>query len=216
MRGDRLVLAEGHIKAARQALHQLLPAISACNGRFIVTIAGESGSGKSEIAAALSAELAEQGIGSCILQQDDYFVYPPKTNEATRRQDISHVGMSEVRLDVLDENLRRIRSGETHIAKPLVDFDADRILEETASIGDAKVVIVDGTYTTTLANVDRHIFIDRDLNDTREARLRRSRETQDGFLERVLEIEHGIISTHKAMADLIVSKEYEVSIHATV
>ena len=211
MRGDKLLVEEHHHRAAEQSLALLASEITGGEGHFIITVAGESGSGKSEVAAALADALAARGIKSRIFQQDDYFVYPPQTNAAMRRRDINHVGMTEVRLDLLDENLAAIRAGRTEISKPLVDFDADAILEETASVAEAKVILVEGTYTTTLANAHRRIFIDRSNVDTRDARRRRGREPQDGFLEEVLEIEHGVIAPQKARADLIITKEYEVT-----
>ena len=75
------------------------------------------------------------------------------------------------------------------------------------------MIIAEGTYTTTLTNVDRHVFIDRTYVDTRETRKRRAREVQDEHLERVLEIEHGIIASHRDLADLIVTRECDVEEH---
>ncbi len=212
MKGDKLIIEQYHRRAAGRIAAILEPEIRQAAGRFIVTIAGESGSGKSETAAALSEALAALGIGNVILQQDDYFVYPPKTNERMRRQNIDHVGVSEVRLDRLDADLAGIRAGRASIDKPLVDFDADLTTEETIGLsGDSvSAVIVEGTYTTLLANVDRRVFIDRSNVDTRDDRRRRAREEQNGFLEQVLEIEHGIISSHKSLADIIITRDYEV------
>ncbi len=209
VKGDRLLINRGHRRAARQALELLLPAISQAERRFIITIAGESGSGKSEIAASLARQLARRGIGSLIIQQDDYFVYPPKTNEAMRRRDINHVGLSEVRLDRLDEDLKAARDGADSLVKPLVIFDDDTITTETLDLRGKKVIIVEGTYTTTLRHVDRRIFIARDYNDTRRTRLRRAREAQDEFLEQVLQIEHGLIAPHRARADIIITRDYQ-------
>lgn len=210
MRGDKLVIQEGHRKAAWQIMEVLLPQIMQAEGKFIITIAGESGSGKSEIATALSQLLAEKGIKSLILQQDDYFVYPPKTNARMRRQNINHVGLSEVHLTVLDQHLHDILMGKTEIDKPLVIFDDDLITEETVKLEGIKVVIVDGTYTSLLKNVHQHIFLDRTYIDTRETRKSRAREEQDESLERVLEIEHKIISSHRDTADIIVTSTYDV------
>ena len=210
MRGDKLVIQEGHRKAARQIVEVLLSQIMQAEGKFIITIAGESGSGKSEIATALSQLLAEKGIKNLILQQDDYFVYPPKTNARMRRQNINHVGLSEVHLTVLDQHLHDILMGKTEIDKPLVIFDEDLITEETVKLKGIKVVIVDGTYTSLLENVHRNIFLDRTYIDTRETRKSRAREEQDEFLERVLEIEHKIISSHRDTADIIVTSTYDV------
>jgi len=210
VKGDKLVIREEHVKAARQIAELLLPEIAGVEGKFVITIAGESGSGKSETASALSNILSEKSVASAILQQDDYFVYPPRTNAAMRRRDIDHVGTSEVRLALLDENLREVLEGHNNIEKPLVFFDEDETTTETVELQEIKVVIVEGTYTTLLKNVHRRVFIDRTYVDTREARKRRERDEQDEFLERVLRIEHGIISSHRLQADIIVSRDYEV------
>ena len=210
MRGDRLIIQEGHTRAARQVAKRILPRITSAEDRFVVTIAGESGSGKSEIAQVLSELLSEKGIDSVILQQDDYFVYPPKTNALMRRKDIGYVGLSEVHLKLLDGNLRDAREGKSRIEKPLVLFEEDRIEKEAIRLDGIKVVIAEGTYTTSLENADSHIFIDRTYLDTREARKLRAREEQDEFLEKILEIEHGIISSHKFRADMIVTRSYQV------
>jgi uridine kinase len=210
VKGDKLVIEKEHVRAAHQIVELLPPQISSTHGKFIITIAGESGSGKSEIATVISEILTTKDLRVIIFQQDDYFVYPPKTNAAMRRQDLRHVGLSEVRLALLDQNLKDIVEDKNEIVKPLVIFDADRIKEETIKLDDIKVVIVEGTYTTILKNAHQHVFIDRTYIDTRETRQRRARETQDEFLERVLEIEHNIISSQKAQADIVVTTAFEV------
>ena len=210
MKGDKLVVQEGHVKAAHSITELLLPQIVKAQSKFIIAIAGESGSGKSEIAAAIFEFLFEKGIRTIILQQDDYFVYPPRTNAEMRRKDISHVGLSEVCLEVLDQNLRDIIDGKSEIDKPLVIFDEDRITKEVVKLEGIKTIIVDGTYTTILKNVHQRIFIDRTYIDTREIRKLRLREEQDELLERILRIEHRIISSHKPRADIIVTDNYRV------
>ena len=210
MKGDKLVITEEHVKVAQCIVDIILVQIMGSQKRFIITIAGESGSGKSEIAASLSEVLSRNAIKSIILQQDDYFVYPPKTNAEMRKRDINHVGLSEVRLALLDSNLKNIIEGKDLLDKPLVIFDDDLITQEEVNLEGIKVAIVEGTYTTSLKNVHQRIFIDRTYIDTMEARKLRNREEQDDFLERILEIEHGIISLHKPRADIIVTNNYEV------
>ena len=210
MKGDKIIIQDFHVAAAAKIMHLLLPLIRQAQGKFIVTIAGESGSGKSEIAEALASGLPREGIKGIVFQQDDYFVYPPKTNEKKRRQNIAHVGLSEVNLELLDENLTSIAEGRSEIEKPLVIFDQDRATTETVQLDDIDVVIVEGTYTTLLQTADQRIFIDRTYLDTRDSRRLRDREEQDEFLETVLEIEHEIISSHKARADIIVGPDYGV------
>ena len=209
MRGDILIINENHRKAARQVVDIIFYKIKSKNGKFVISVAGESGAGKSEIAASIAEVLTGKNISSFIFQQDDYFVYPPKTNAKMRIKDIRHVGMSEVKLDLIDEELKTILGGNNKIEKPLVIFEEDRIDKETVNLENVKVIIVEGTYTTTLQNIDQRIFIDRDLNDTRESRKKRNREKQDEFLEVILLIENKIISPQKSFADIIITKDHD-------
>ncbi len=212
MRGDSIVVEAHHVRAASGISELVLPLIEGQGGRYTITIAGESGSGKSETATALAEALEAAGKSCLILQQDDYFVYPPKTNDRTRRADIAWVGPQEVHLDLLDAHLKAFREGEAVIEKPLVIYEDDTITSERLEIGGAEVAIAEGTYTTLLANVDTRVFIDRDYEETREHRNKRKRNAAelDPFIDKVLAIEHQIISAHKALAQVIVNDDYSV------
>jgi uridine kinase len=212
MKGDSIIVEEHHRKAAEGIVQIILPKIKSSDNKFAINVSGESGSGKSEVATAISDELAKSGIKSVILQQDDYFVHPPKTNDKTRREDINWVGTQEVHLDVLDQNIMDFLDGVSEIEKPLVIYNEDTITRETMNVEDAKVVIADGTYTTALDNLTCRTFIDRSYLDTRAHREKRSRHKSelDEFIESVLKIEHEIISSHKPKADIIITKDYGV------
>ena len=208
MQGDVLIINENHRKAARQVLPFLLDKIKTANNILAISVAGESGAGKSEIAEAIADELKKNDITSYIFQQDDYFEFPPKTNAQMRLNDISHVGISEVKLDKLDNEIQMVKEGLTFFEKPLVIFEKNRIDKETVFLEDTDVLLIEGTYTSALKNIDIRIFIDRDYYDTKASRLERNRERQDDYLEQILQIEHNIISEHKNLADIIITKEY--------
>ena len=214
MRGDILIIGEHHRQAARDIVELTLPGIRSKPEKFFFSVAGESGAGKSEIAYALESLLEDMNIPASIIQQDDYFVFPPKTNERMRDIDINRVGPGEVRLELLNENIKAVLEGHAEIEKPLVIFAEDRITSERINLEPFRVIIIDGTYTTLLEHIDCRVFIDRDRNDTREDRLKRNREKQNEYLENILEIEHNIISRHKEMADIIVNKQFKAVRHA--
>jgi len=216
MQGDSIVIEEHHRKSAQGVCELILSELKSINSRFTLTIAGESGSGKSEIATALAEELETHGFSTVIFQQDDYFVHPPKTNDRTRRQDISWVGPQEVRLNLLDEHLRSFIDGNQCVNKPLVNYVDDAITEELLEFNAARVAIAEGTYTSLLGNANRRIFIDRNYMDTKNHREQRMRDSSelDEFIDSVLTIEHGIISTHKEKADIIINKDYSVSLNS--
>ncbi|MBN2113986.1 MAG: zeta toxin family protein [Acidimicrobiia bacterium] len=210
MKGDVVLIDDAQRPAARALVDVWLPEAMGRGGRFAVTVAGESGSGKSTTARALAEEFAARGLGCAVFQQDDYFRLPPKTNDRARREDISWVGPGEVRLDLLDEHLAAARAGAARVTKPLVIYAEDRITEETIGLSGVAVAVAEGTYTTLLANADRRVFIARTYHETLEDRRRRGREPFDPFIERVLEIEHRIISPHRARADAVIDGDYRV------
>jgi uridine kinase len=213
MKGDVVVLQECHRRAAAGIASQIVDAIRRKSTRYTITVAGESGSGKSATARALADELEKHGIRCVVLGQDDYFVLPPRSNDRERRNDPQWLGPHvEVRLDRMEQNLVSAIRGEREITKPLVDYDSNTIQEETITLDGFRVLIAEGTYTSLLKNVDTRIFIARDWLDTLEDRQKRNRgkEVGDPFTEQVLRTEHMIIAGHKLLADFVITKDYEV------
>ena len=206
MIGDKLVIEKHHTERANEIAPLI---VEIPNGRICISVAGESGAGKSELAQEIARSLTEQGIRAELIQQDDYFVFPPKTNHEMRRRNIEQVGPYEVKLDFLDSNLRSFKRGESPLYKPLVIFDEDRITTEELRVDDVHVIVVDGTYTSVLKYVDFRVFIDRDYHQTKEARIRRGRDTIEPFLLDVLEREHKIISQHKSLADVVIPPDFD-------
>ena len=205
MIGDKLVIEKYHTERGIEISALLMQRIT---DRYCVSVAGESGAGKSELAYEIARLLNERGVRTAIIQQDDYFVFPPQTNHKMRRRNIEQVGLYEVKLDFLDSNLRSFKRGESPIYKPLVIFDEDRITMEEMDVSDNQVLIVEGTYTSVLKFGDFRVFIDRDYHQTLEARKRRARDKFEPFLLDVLEREHKIISEHKSLADLIIPPDF--------
>jgi len=214
LRGDTIIIEEHHRRAADRIVAALLARIGASADRYTISVAGESGSGKSETATAIAEALGAEGIESLIFQQDDYFVYPPKSNDRARRDDIGWVGPGEVRLDLLDEHLETFRGGADTITKPLVIYETDSVTTEDMPTGGTRVAIAEGTYTSLLGNIDTRVFIARDYSETRAHREKRKRDAAelDPFIDDVLKIEHDIIKEHRARADIVINADYSVTI----
>lgn len=213
MKGDVLVIEAHHRRAVAEIAADLVDAIHAKGGRFLVTVAGESGSGKSETAAALAEQLHCVGVSSVVLGQDDYFVLPPESNDARRRADPEWLGPHvEVRFDLLQENVDAALGGVGSIEKPLIDYDGDSSATEVVPLEGVGVVVVEGTYVSLLRHVDCRIFIARDRHETLDHRKRRNRgsEVADPFVEGVLAVEHKIIAGHRALADYVLTRDFDV------
>jgi len=207
MIGDKLIIEKHHTDRAAE-LCDLLSDLVEPERRLALSVAGESGAGKSELAYEIYRQLNERGIPTEVLQQDDYFVFPPQTNHEMRRRNLEQVGPYEVKLDFLDSNLRSFKRGESPIYKPLVVYDEDRITRQELDVADLAVLIAEGTYTSLLEFVDLRVFIDRDYRQTLEARKRRARDRWEPFIQDVLEREHEVITQHKALVDLVIPPDF--------
>lgn len=212
MEGDIILVGDEHRAAAERIVDALEDRVRGSTRRYTITVAGESGSGKSETGQALFEEFEKRGIPALVLQQDDYYVLPPMFNDAARRANFAWVGTTEVRLDLLDAHLAAAQAGDDSIVKPLVNYAANSISDTEASLAGIQVVIAEGVYTSLCDHVDTRIFIDRNRLETMEHRLKRGREDFDPFIEEVLTTEHEIISQHRSLANIIISRDYDVEV----
>lgn len=205
MIGDKLVVTEFHRRGAAKILPHVQEALDGTEDGVAVSIAGESGSGKSEIANCLAALLEAEGWHCLILCQDDYFRLPPKTNYLRRKSDIEWVGTGEVRLDLLETHVLALRDHpDKPLSKPLMMFEENLVSCEIIEPGTRNVIIVEGCYVSLVDGIDIRAFIDRDFRQTHRARKLRARDPSEAFLERVLAIEHQEISTHRDRADVVI------------
>ena len=211
MIGDKIILKPKYMETSEAIFDILLQDLSFTeNKKIVVAFGGESGSGKSVSAMCFQKHLIQKKISSLIFHQDDYFKFPPLTNHEYRLHDISHVGIDEVEMDLLNHHIEEFKQGKPLIIKPEMNFNTNEKLEEICYTENINVLLIEGTYTLMLKNVDYRIFMDRTYKETKENRLNRGRDLVDmEFIETVLEIEHQIIRPTRNLANIIVTKEYK-------
>lgn len=175
--------------------------------KFTISVGGESGSGKSEIALALKEVLEAHGFPTGILQADDYFIYMSQVCDALRRKCLDLVRPGEVKLDFMDCHLRSFKQGAVDLYKPVAVYQEARFERELMPVKDLRVLIAEGTYCTLLELAEMRVFIDRDFRDTLEDRRFRGRDLMDEFTEKILEIEHKVVQEHKQKAQIIVRND---------
>lgn len=214
MNSTHTPLHSPHDNAARIIADEITPQIQQKNGIFIITIAGESGSGKTETGAAVYRELKNKNIQSLILNQDNYFVLPPALNDARRKSDSNWLGPHvEVRLDMMEQNITDALHGKKSITVPFIDYHSNVLTEMQLSLEGIQVIIAEGTYVSLLRQVDVRIFITSTYTDTLPYRIKRNRgsEVNDPFVENILVTEHKIIAGHRHLADFLISPKLEVT-----
>lgn len=204
MKDDKFFIKKWHRSAAGSIYDTIRNKIGE---KFTISLGGESGSGKSEIAHALKQMLETNSIQTGILQADDYFIYMSHVCDALRRKCINLVGPGEVKLDFLDCHLRSFKQGAEDLYKPVASYEEAKFYREVLPIKHLQVLIAEGTYCTLLELPDIKIFIDRDFRDTLVDRTNRGRDVMDEFTEKILEIEHNIVKEHKKRAQIIVFKD---------
>lgn len=170
-----------------------------------ISVAGESGSGKTTLSKVFAQILMDRGLRVLVLHQDDYFILPPKRNHEARLHDFSLVGSGEVRLKLLDKHINKVKN-KTVISLPVPHMDWATDTEQTrlVDVAGVDVILVDGTYTSLLKEVDYKVFINTNYQQTRKKRINRNRETVTPFIENVLKKESNIIQQHYVLADIVI------------
>lgn len=213
MIGDQLTYYDEYRKISEYVIERLQDRLEK-GERLCISVGGESGCGKTSLAYAIKLDIERQlGLNGFLFQGDDYFYLPPAKNHQARLDNLGHVGMQEVNLKLLDENLAAFKQVAHKVVKPLVNYEENVLLQEQLDPMQFDFCLVEGTYVSALEQPDYKVFIKSTYLDTHTLRIMRARDLLNEFNERVLEIEHSIIKEHQKWADLIVDKELNISIN---
>lgn len=214
MVGDILDQSKLNQTAATELL-QKFPALLSTQ-QLVFAIAGESGSGKTHMAAALEFAFKQYEKNVLVLHMDDFFKLPPAQNHQKRLLDIAHVGPQEVDLLRLNSVLKAFQDKVSVIRIPQVHYYEDRIEELEISLSDFDILIIEGTYSFYLEHLNFKLFMSRTFEETRELRESRNRgnEVNNPFIEEVLAIEHQLISRKKIEANAFIDYHFNLQIDA--
>lgn len=179
--------------------------------RWACAVAGESGAGKTTLAAALAAALTRAGHPTVTLHLDDYFHLPPRENHAARRLDIQRVGPGEVDLRRLDADLQRFLGGASALSVPVCEPEQDRFGTRRLSLRSARVLLVEGTWALRLTRPAHRVMLTADFRITRARRTQRGRDVIDAVTPKILAREHALLATDRERAHVLIAPDGTVT-----
>lgn len=208
MLGDVLLIDEKH-RLAGEAILQII--LKNRTPKMMVAISGESGSGKSELAHVIAKGLRKHGIMAKPLHIDNYYrIHPLERTQWRLDNGIENVvGPGEYDWDTIVRNIAEFKAGKVSTG-PCVDLVTEQIDQLTTDYSVIDMLIIDGLYAIKVSNVDLRVFIELTYHETKKAQVVRGKEPQNEYRMRVLEKEHQEVQALKPLADVLISKEYQV------
>ena len=210
MLGDILLIQEKHKRAGEDIMERIL---QNKNKKFIVAISGESGSGKTELAHVIAKGLRKHGIFAKPLHTDNFYnTHPLERREWRSEQGIENVvGYNEYKWDEINQVIDDFKNNRIS-EMPCVDLVTEQVDQLITDFSEVDMLILDGLYAIKAENIDLRIFIELTYLETKEKHSKDSRgkEVMDELRWAILAQEHKMVQSLKPLADLIITKDYEV------
>jgi uridine kinase len=156
------------------------------NKPFIIGITGGSGSGKTTFLHKLRSYFSEEDV--CVLSSDNYY-------RPTDQQELDAMGIPNYDLpgsiykDEFEEDIKRLREGETVIRKEYTFNNPDRVAENLV-FKPAKILILEGIFVFHFPEIahliDLKVFLYTNESTALSRRIRRDRIERNYPLEDVL------------------------------
>lgn len=180
------------------------------DNKIILSIGGESGTGKSEIAILLREMFFKSGITSYIISQDDYYSSDYQSrNKLREKNGIETVGYQEIEVEKLNTLCSNFKENKGLQIQQLNLFT--RLMEIVIASSVFNVLILEGLYTNYL-NADFKVYLEGNVRDTQYFRMNQGKEEQTDFRQKVLEKESRVVCQSKPLANLIITFDGDLKI----
>ena len=207
MLGEALCVTPQHKKAAKALVEHIK---KNTDEKFIVSISGESGSGKSGIGHEVAHLLKTQGTPAKVMHIDNYYKISPSERSAWRKKHgVQSIGYTEYDWETINRNLAEFRADADEVTMPCIDLLTDQEDLLKTSFKGLGYMVIEGLYALQ-AEADLHVLIDLTYLETRKAQHLRGKEKMDEWRLQVLEQEHQVVQSLRPKADLIVTSDFDV------
>jgi len=212
MLGDILVINDQH-KAAAEAIARralLLMDKKPRSYKFVIGISGIIGAGKTEISHSMAYRLKKEHIRVKVIHGGNYYKVPPLLlTEWRKTKGIDSVGMSEYDWNLLGNTVEDFKADRESMI-PCIDIIPEQVDKLITDFKKIDLLILSGLYVIKSDGIDLRVFVDLSYKDVLAMKKTVEQETRDEFQLKVLEKEHQNVQSLKSLADLIITKSYQV------
>lgn len=189
---------------------------------FLIGIAGGSGSGKTTFAKKILDKIKDvKALEIVLLSQDSYYLpSPPAHLEVNGEYNFDHPDAFD--WELLEKQLFSLKNGEQALV-PVYDFKSNQRTKESAIVGPAKTVLLEGIYTLWKSEI-RNIFdlkiylnVEADIRFIRRLHrdIRERERSLDGIIrqyyETVRPMHHEFLEPTRQFADIVVGEETDIA-----
>lgn len=202
MLGDKVIVQDIHRAKARLILPKVLK-FQEKNNRFILAIAGQSGTGKTEIGSVLQELLFDYNIRVKCLHIDDYYLTHWESRNK-QRQKTGVIGKEEINWKKLNKVIRDFKANKKKLYVQRIHKYLNSIEHCISSGRKIDVLLIEGLYAG-YCNADFKVYLDGQISDTYDFRKLRMKENPDNaFRQKVLEKESACVCQSKNLCDLVI------------
>lgn len=172
--------------------------------KYIITVTGEVGTGKSTVSLLLAKLLKEKGIRVKIMDLDNYYKITPLDRKSWRKKNgINKVGLDEYNWDKIYENIQDFKN-DKKATMPLVDMMTDYVDELTTDFKGVDFLIIKGLYSIKCKESKLKVFIELSYEEAINKNLYIPMEITDDFRIQVMKKEQEVVQKLKKDADFFI------------
>ncbi len=201
MQNQVITITNKHRAAAQLIFERVM---SERTPKFIMTVTGEVGTGKSTISYLLARLLKEEGIRAKIMDLDNYYRIPPLHRKEWRQNHgLDHVGSEEYDWNKIYQNIEDFKQNKK-ATMPLVDVLTDYVDELITDFSGVDVLIIKGLYSIKCKESKIRVFIELSYKDALNRNLYVTTEATDDFRIQVMQKEQEMVQLLKKEANFFI------------
>lgn len=175
--------------------------------KYIVTVTGEVGTGKSTVSYLLARQLKEHGIRAKIMDLDNYYKIPPmERKEWRQKHGLQQIGTDEYDWNRIYHNIEDFKQSKV-ATMPLVDLITDYTDTLTTDFSGVDLLIIKGLYSIKCKESKLKVFIELSYKEALEQDIFESNETTDEFRIQVMQREQEVVQKLKKEANFFIDFE---------